>query len=438
MKKYLLSVLQILLVSGLFAQQQSQNVKISTLNDALEYAFKNNPDQTSYLLNIEKASSDYHTSLGSLLPVVSGNFNGQINTKLATTAVPGEIVGKPGQTMNVQFGQKYNYSTGISMSKTLFDVQNATQIRLTKNAVKTAQLQSDAYKQSLKQQVTMYYYNAIISQQALLLYQQNLLCADSNVSFSNQKLQQGIINSVTANQAYIARNQVQQQIINTETTLAQCKNALKILLGIDANATLQLDTITVRTEPQLIDNKNLGKDKVLAVQENQLKSSELKVIVQKSNLLPKLSWYSYWGEQQFRNDFAMPFKYNDWHPVSYVGLNVQVPLFTGFSNLNKVKSSKIELKKSQSEWEESTRKSVMNDDLLLYESNQSIQMLQPAKDSYERYQQNQQTANQQLKEGIISLDAYNKIFEDYLNAENAYLNALSVYYSYYSTIISRQ
>jgi outer membrane protein TolC len=437
MKKFLLlSALQTLLFSGLFAQQTS--LKIATLQDAWNYALKNNPDQNSYQLMIEKAKVDYHTSLSLLLPVVSGNFNGQINTKLATTAVPGEIAGKPGQTMNVQFGQKYNYSTGISLSKSLFDMQNNYQIQLTKNTVKTSQLQADAYKQSLKEQVAMYYYTAIISQEALHLYQQNLGLADSTIMLTNQKVQQGLLNSVTANQAYIARNTVQQQIFNTESTRAHCENALKILLGLDENTSLVFDTITVKNQLFAIVDQTLGKDNVLAVQENQLKNAELKVTIQKTAFLPKLNWYSYWGEQQFRNDFAMTFNSGDWHPVSYVGLNVQVPLFTGFANINKFKSSKIELQKSQSDWEESKRKATMNDKLLVFESNQSKQMLNPAKDTYERFLQNQQTANQQLKEGIISLDAYNKIFEDYLNAENAYLNALSVYYSYYSTIISRQ
>jgi len=439
MSKYLILIaLFCLSFDGLIAQNQQQTMKISSLQEACDYALKNNPDQKIYQLNIEKARTDFQTSESSLLPTIGGSFAGQINTKLPTTVVPGEIFGKPGQSMNVQFGQKYNYNAGISASKNVLDWQNRIQIKMAKNDMLTSDLQADAYQQNLKQQVALYYYSAIISQEALRTYQQNFTLADSTVALINQKLHQGLINSITANQSVISRNNVQQQILNTETFLHQCKNSLKILLGIDVNTGLVIDSLDLKNQPLLQANQNLGKDKNLAIQENQLKKSEFKVSFQKSAFVPKISWDAYYGQQQFRNDFGMSFNKNDWHPISYIGLNLQVPIFTGFANHNKLGSSKIDYQKSQDQWEESNRKANLNDELLLYEFSQSLQMLNPASSNYQLYEQSRLLASQQLKEGLISMDAYFKIFEDYLNAENAYLNALSSVYTYYSTIISRQ
>ena len=438
-KKYFSILMTSFIVNGgLYCQQPVKVLRILTLNEAWDYAIKNNPDQKSYILNNEKAKADLHSSESYLWPIFGGNLAGQLNTKLPTTVVPGEIFGKPGQTMNVQFGQKYNYNTGLTASKTILDWQHWIQVKIAKNDLLTTQLETDAYKQNLKQQVALYYYSVAVSQEALNLYKQNLLVADSTVIITDQKFRQGIINSISSNLSVISCNNIHQQILNTEILLDQCKNSLKILLGIEKETDLEIDTTGLMKQFLPVDVQNLGKDKNLAIQENQIRSTELKVNLQKSSFVPKMNLYGYYGLQQYRNDFGISFNNNKWFQSSYVGVDVQVPIFSGFLNRNKLKSSKIEYKKSQTEWDESERKAAMNDELLINEFKKSQQMLQPVSENFNLYRQNQQMTYNQLKEGLISMDYYFKTVEDYLNSENSYLNALSVLYTYYSTIISRQ
>jgi outer membrane protein TolC len=436
--RFLIFPLLILFFQQTKAQNNSRVLEISSLEDAWNYALKNNPDQKTSIRNIEKSKTELRVSESYFLPDAIGSFAGQINTKLASTAVPGELFGKPGQTMEVQFGQKYNYNTGISISKSVLDFQNLIQIKLAQNEMQTTQLQSEAFEQNLKQQVAVYYYLVLISQEALKLYHQNLVFADSIESLTEQKFQQGIINISAENQATISRNNIEQQIINTEIYLLQYQNSLKILLGVDVDTELKSETLDLLQVPISSGETGLGKDKNLPVRENMQKSAKLKVDLQKSAFLPKLNFIAYYGEQQFRNQAGMSLKSADWNPVNYIGLNLQIPIFTGFTNRNKLKSSEIENLTAQSDWEETIRKSTLNDELLLNEFDQSRKMLKPVSENYQLFLQNRQTAEQQLKEGIISRDVYFKIFEDFLNAENSYLSALSVFYNYYSTIISRE
>ena len=433
-----ITLLIFLSIFNLHAQNQTSTITLSSFEETWNYALKNNPDQKSYLLNIEKAKADKITSQSFLWPSINGSFSGQYNIELPTTPIPGEIIGKLGTTIYAQFGQKYNYSTGITVSRELLNWQNYMQLKLAQNNILTTQLQADAYKQLLKQQVALFYFTTAIAQEALETNRRNLAHADSIVILTIQKQQQGLINTISANQAVINRNNIQQQIVSSEMLVDQCKISLKILCGLNVNADLQLNVLELKSQQIVSPNQNLNPDKNLAIVETQVKGLKYKVDMQKSAYLPKLNANWYMGEQQYRKDFGLSFDSKDWYVSKYLGVSLQVPIFNGFSTSSRVKSSKIEYQKAQTDWEESKRKAALNDDLLIKNFTQSSLIAQTNQENYRLYSQNEQIANQQFRAGIISLDDYLKISEDYLKAENNYLNSLSTLYNYYSTIISRQ
>jgi outer membrane protein TolC len=392
-----ITLLIFLSVFNLHAQNQTSTITLSSFEETWNYALKNNPDQKSYLLNIEKAKADKITSQSFLWPSINGSFSGQYNIELPTTPIPGEIIGKPGTTIYAQFGQKYNYSTGITVSRELLNWHNCMQLKLAQNNILTTQLQADAYKQSLKQQVALYYFTTTIAQEALETNRRNLADADSIVILTKQKQQQGLINTISANQALINRNNIQQQIASSEILVYQCKISLKILCGLNVNADLQLNVLELKSQQIVSPNQNLNPDKNLAIVETQVKGMKYKVDMQKSAYLPKLKANWYIGEQQYRNDFGLSFDSKDWYVNKYLGVSLQVPIFNGFSTSSRVKSSKIEYQKAQTDWDESKRKAALNDDLLIKNFTQSSLIAQTNQENYRLYSQNEQIANQQFR-----------------------------------------
>ena len=433
-----ITLLIFLSIFNLHAQNQINTITLSSFEETWNYALKNNPDQKSYLLNIEKAKADKITSQSFLWPSINGSFSGQYNIELPTTPIPGEIIGKPGTTIYAQFGQKFNYSTGITVNKEILNWQNYMQLKLAENNILTTQLQANAYKQSLKQQVALFYFSTAIAQEALETNRRNLTEADSIVELTKQKQQQGLINTISANQALINRNNIQQQIASSEMLVDQCKISLKTLCGLAVNADLQLNVMDLKNQQIVSPNQNLNADKNLVVAETHVKGLKYNVDAQKSAYLPKLNANYYIGEQQYRKNFNLSFDSKDWYVSKYLGVSLQVPIFNGFSTSSRVKSSKIEYQKAQNNWEESKRKAALNDDLLIKNFTQSSLIAQTNQENYRLYTENDRLANQQFRAGIISLDDYLKISGDYLKAENNYLNSLSTLYNYYSTIISRQ
>jgi len=60
---------------------------------------------------------------------------GTKNIKTPETPVPGEILGKPGETVYLKFGQDYSYNTGLTISKSILNWQAKYQTKIAKLTV---------------------------------------------------------------------------------------------------------------------------------------------------------------------------------------------------------------------------------------------------------------------------------------------------------------
>lgn len=425
-------------VSALSAQDSLRISKITSLRDAWGIAFDHNPDYENYQLNQQKAEMDFKASRSYRFPTVTAGFDGQRNLALATTPIPGEIFGEPeGTTINAQFGQEYNYNAGISISKSIVDRQKVLQSKLSKLNVKHAEAQLEAYRQLLKQQVNLHYYAAMIAKRAMVISQKDMEVADSIVLLSGQKFEEGVIDAITVNQAKINVNFVKQAMINNQLLFDQNISELKKLFGMHPADSLILLEELAYEFPDHYRVEDLPVDPEIALSSISEQQADLQVSLQKSLFVPKLSLSSYYGTQQFREDFGLSFDNDAWNNFSYIGLNISVPIFTGFKNKNQYKSSKVAQKIAQNELEKTRLSASINDKLLVNEYNRSRQNARAALETFGLYEENRRLTYQKYTEGLLSLDHYLSVFEDYMEAENTFLNALSNTYGYYSQIISR-
>ena len=169
----------------------------------------------------------------------------------------------------------------------------------------------------------------------------------------------------------------------------------------------------------------LGSDKTLEPYANSITIANLQLKAQKAAFLPKLTATGYFGFQQFDNDFQMSFAKNAWSDYQYIGLGLNWPLFTGFANSNKMKSISTQKRIAEQNYQSAKEQSNINDSLLLDNYTSFNNMTSAAENSFYLYGKNLELSLQKFREGLISIDAYLKTFQDYLAAENVYLNNLS-------------
>lgn len=397
-----------------------------SLEEIWSYALEKNPDNALYQLQVDKAFYDQKTASSSLYPKINGGFSGQYNINIAATPIPGEILGSPGEIEYVQFGLPYVYNAGITLSKTLLDWQSIYQSRIAKTNTRLKEAEKSFYEQNLKEQVAQVYYATLTAKAVVQNAKEDLLLADSIFQITSDRLREGLIDVLALNQAKINRNNAFDKLEQNKSYLYGNESNLKILLGLSISDSLILEEQIEITEPNVIESIPQN-DLSIKLYEIQLANTDLERKKALSNFSPKLDFISYWGGIQYQEDFTFSLNSNDWQSNSYIGLNLSVPIFSGFRNKSQVSSAKISQSIARHSYEEEIRKSSLNDNILFNNYLTSMHSVQTAEQNLELADENVQLAYSKYSEGLISLDNYLSVHEDYLAVESQYFSRLSDY-----------
>lgn len=432
----IVSVMWLLL--GFTATAQPNNYgNINDLEDLWQLALQQNSTQQVYALQKQKAEADHKAAQGFYYPQVGAIFNGQDFFKLATTPIPGELLGMPGEKVPVQFGTQYQYNTGISVSKGLFDWQQRFQAKTAKENIALADAQQEAFEQNLKTQLAQHYFSWQVANSSAIIFIKDLELADSILQLTKQKFSEGLIAITPVNKAQIDYNNVQQNIYQSEELKQQAWHNIKKLAGMDAEDGLTLQPVS-NLESMYAIVPELGMDKNLLIYPHNIAVSELQSKAAKAAFYPDLSLSFYTGFQQFRDNFGMSFKSGAWSNYTYLALNLNVPVFTGFATKNKLRSTGIQKEITEVQYEDAKQQSALSDSTLTTSFSNYFGMTATSKKTFELFGQNMELARQQYVQGLISLDRYLESFEDYLSAENLYLNNLSNLLMLQASIIARK
>lgn len=413
---------------------------LSSFESLWNLVIRNNPTEQVYALNVEKAVKDHKAAQGFIYPTVSGGFNGQANPQLAITPVPGELVGRPGTTYDVRFGKPYVYGAGFSGTENLFNWTQVFQARIAGNNVLLNQAQTAAYEQSLKEETARYWYAALVAEGSMRVAADDLVKADSTVALAQRKLDEGVSDQIALNQAKINYNDVLENMAQSRQLYDQGMSNLRILLGRQPSDSLVLaDSLgagDIRREPEAVP-LTLGPDKNLEVYRTQLTGAQLARKQRQAAFYPSVTLDGYFGQQQFADEFGMSFAPGTWTNYSYIGLNLNVPIFNGFTNRQNLKSAETSVRINALQYDNARIQSQVDDDLLLRQYANYLQVSRASRQNFLLYADNLELARRKFGEGMLAADAYLKVFEDYLGAENTYLNNLSNLFSTQATILGR-
>jgi outer membrane protein TolC len=423
---------------AVFAQQPVDNIHIDNLDMLWKLSIDNNISQKIYKLKNQQAMVDYNTSRAYLLPQISGSFSGQYNTKLATTPVPGELLGQPNTTQYLQFGNQFVYNTGVNISKSLFDWQAKAQSNIAKENIALNTSQQLANKQNLKTQIAQSYYTLLVADKAIQISENDLKVSDSILLITQQKFQQGLVDAIAVNQAIVNRNNILLSIAQSKELYKNALVSIKILAGMSENTHIYLKPINKIESLYKADITTVDQDKNVLVYSHNVEIQQWQHKMSKAAFLPKFSLNSYWGYQQFRDNFGMDLKSNSWKDYRYITLNMSVPIFTGFANKNKLKSNNIQTEIVNQQYIAALEQSKINDKSLQETLDNYLSITNTSKKSFELYGSNLQLNHQKFQEGLISIDIYFKAFDDYLKSENTYLNNLSTLLYNQAIVISRK
>ena len=344
-----------ILIAASTAMAQTGVKHAFTVKECIDYAHKNNVQVKNALLNVKIQQEVNRDVTSAALPSLSGVISGNDYLKIPTSLLPGEIFGQPAGTyIPVQFGTKFNANAGLQLQQILFDGQVFVGLQARNTAMAFSNKNVEVTEEMIKTNVYKVYYQLVASKTQISIIDANLdrlnkLQSDTKVMYQNGFVEKLDIDKISV------------QISNLETEKLKALNSIDI--GYQALKTL----IGMPTKDELVLTEELTEDKIkkdflydtafiysnrkdfqyldLAKQLNELNIKRYKM-----SYLPSVALSGSYTKNAQRNEFNF-FGKGDWFTTSFVGLNINVPIFSGFSKAAKVTKSKFELQQTENQIE---------------------------------------------------------------------------------------
>ena len=322
-----------------------------SLQQTLDYAKKNNVQVKNALLDIQIQQQTNREVTGTALPQIKGTGSITYNAKLPISLIPAEFFGgTPGTFEELPFGVKWNATGGISLNQILFDGTVFTGLKARKTLIDFQEKNAEVTEENIRANVYKIYYQLLVSKTQIELI-------DSNISLI-RKLQhdtKAMYDNGFAEKLDMNKLEVQQANLQTEKTnaLNQVANGylgLKVLMGMPVRDSLILtDTLNDEEIKQGIpDISSFDYNQRRDFQYASLGVSlnEFDVKRYKAAKLPTLSLNGYYNKNAQRNKFNFTSSKGDWFGISAFTVNLNIPIFTGFSANARIARAKLVLQQS--------------------------------------------------------------------------------------------
>lgn len=427
--------LLIFLISGLSIAQ----TKI-TLKDAIQLALQKNTTLNQAENNILSGESGLMAAYGNFLPSLSGfaswgwDRNEQAGSIRYFNGIPFIIPRFTSETRS--------YVASVNSDITLFDgLSNIANLSSAKNSLNSTKFFIEFLKQQTVFNTITRYYNLMTQLALLKVREENVKKQEINFKTIEEKNRLGAVTLADLYQQQVELGNAELQVINQNLEVQKAKNNLLIFLGLDVTGDYTFETdLTIREENILTtdleeDYKNI-QERISDAYNNrldyksklyELEGSLNQVTIARSGHFPRLTGSL--GFSSFSNKFDDLFKSRTYS----VGLNLNLPIFSGFSVSNRVQVAEVQSMNKELEVRELERQ-------IKQQINESYLSLIAAKKSLSVSEKNVKAAEERLK---IEQERYNlgssKLL-DLLIANSSYITAKTDYvnaqYSY--IIISDQ
>lgn len=394
-----------------------------TLKESIKYALENKADAKKAKLNVENSEYQIQEVRSRALPQISANGNLTYNPIIQTTVIDGSAFGAPGTTIQAAFGQKWTSSAGVSLTQNLFDQSVFTGLKAARTTREFYQINNQLTEEEVIERVANNYYQVYVLREKLALVETNLKTTTKVRDIVKGQYDNGLakkidLDRMTVNVSNI--NTQKQQIINS---VQLQENALKFYMGMPMNTEIIIPKTQFEVTPLAITEANTAnRTEYLLLK----KQEELLVLQKKATLAayyPTLSLsasYNYLGQGPKMPWFAKPTDGVYWSDFSAIGLNLRVPIFSGFGTKAKVKQADVQLRTLQEDIKDTQLALDLDYKNAITQIENSIITLENQKENMRLADEILKNINNNYLQGLASLT-------DLLDAENASIEAQNNY-----------
>lgn len=310
-----------------------------SLQQCIDSALVNNGIIRSAEATLQSAQARTAESRSQLLPKINVQGDYRYYNELPVQLMPLSVFnGPPEQFKTAQFGVPNNISAGVSLNVPLYNATVLQGINIAEAGVENVKAQNNKTRETLIYDITLLYYDA-------QLLSQRLAVLDSNITnLEKLSVKTSIaVTQKTARQTDLSRIELQILQLKTQRkelnySLIQIISLLRLQMGIQDGTLFIISPLNFTAGKENYDPRPSSEAKITEAQYNFLKQEMIGV---RRMYLPAVSLYGYYGTNGYgfngtTNDFL------NFYPVSFAGIQITYPLFTGFNTRRKYNTRKFE------------------------------------------------------------------------------------------------
>jgi outer membrane protein len=319
---------------------------------ALDMALETNPTMAIARLEKAKAEARLNQNRGNLLPSLNANAAYTRNLKKQVIFFPEEMAPLFGGVTALEVGNDNSYMGGFQFALPLYNPAIYRSIDAARAEQKIAEENFRTQAINLTYDVQSAWYNLLFTKEALEVNQLSFENARNNFENIRKFYQQGMVAEYDLIRAEVQTENSRTDVLQAQNHYELSINFLKTLLGINSETPIVIEGNLMDSSEEMLSTFNIisaeksllnNPDYVSLGLQHDLILRQSKSL--RATTLPSVTAVSNYMFLTEANDFKFG-NYN-WVNTASAGLQVNIPIFRGFTNRNQVKQLEIGAKQIQ-------------------------------------------------------------------------------------------
>lgn len=322
--------------SSVSAQQQV------SLQEAIKQALQNKAEAKKAALQIKKAEYKIDEARAGALPQISATAGLTYNPIIQES-----LLEFGGERIRAQLGQPWSSTASVQVQQAIFDQRVFTGLKAAKSTREFYVLNAQLTNEQIIENVATAYYQVFVQEENLKTVEASYANTERVRNVIKSLVNNGLAKGIDLDRTNVQLTNIgsnKQTLINS---VELSKNALKFYMGVPIGTDIELEEKTIEPKPELIAS-NINLDERTEVKVLQ-KNRELLVYNKKATeayLYPTVNLVANYGWGGQGAKFPLTNGLNNgvlWSDYSAIGLNVNIPIFTGGATKAKINQAEIDI-----------------------------------------------------------------------------------------------
>jgi len=345
--------------------QTGTGVHQFSIQQCIDYSREHNVQVKNAILDLQIQEQTNKGITAGALPAVTATGSTTDYFKVPVSVVDAGLFGGPaGSYQAVSFQLQYSASAAVQLTQTIFDGQVFVGLQARKASIDYYQKAIDMTRENVSVNIYKIYYQLVVSNTQMNQLDANIARAQKLLNDSKALFDNGFQEKLDVDKATVQLANLQTQKASTQTNVDNGYLGLKYLLGMPVKDSLVLTDQFTEDDLKsgVLDNESYRYEDRNDYQSLQLSKrlGEYNVKRYKYSYLPTASLNLVYQKNAYSNKYDFFSRAGTWYPTSYGGININIPIFSGFAKNANLKKAKLQLQQTQNQVE-NLKNSIDND-----------------------------------------------------------------------------